>query len=201
MPKGSSSPASPAAATVAEVADWLGISTRRVKELRADGVLPGAPNEPYDLKACVRAYCSHIRPASGRAAAGGADGANALDQAKIAVLEEQRERLALLNEQIRGDAVQTSDLEAVIGAVLDGIRTRLLAHPRRVTPMIVGKGEAEVLELLTEEAHGICGDAAALQLVAAVKDRARRRASRGANDDAADAPDGAPSAPDAEPVG
>lgn len=201
MSKGSSSQAAPVPATVAEVADWLGVSSRRVRELRAEGVLPGAPNDPYDLKACVRAYCSHVRPASGRNAAGGADGANALDQAKIAVLEEQRERLALLNEQIRGDAVQTGDLEAVIGAVLDGIRTRVLAHPRRATPLLVGKGEAEILEILTEEAHGICGDAAAIQLVAAVKDRARRRASRGANGDEADAEDGAPASADPEPMG
>ena len=197
MSKGSASSQAPILGTAADVAGWLGISTRRVRELRADGVLPGEASDPYDLKACVRAYCGHVRPTAGRNAAGGADGANALDQAKIAVLEEQRIRLALLNDQTRGKTVLTDDLEAVVGAQLDAIRTLVLAMPRRATPLVVGKSEAEILDILEDEAHGICGDAAATQLVAAVKDRARRRASRMASTDEADdeIEPAAPSAP------
>lgn len=184
-------------ASVAEVADWLGLSGRRVKELRAEGVLPGGSGEAYDLKACVRAYCSHIRPASGRAAAGGAEGAGNLDQARIEVLNEQRDRLRMLNEQMRGDTVLAEDMENVVGAYADAVRAKVLGLPTRAAPLVLGVTSlAEVRDKLTELAHEACGDLAATEIVSAVHDRARRRAGRSEGSDANIPADGAAAATD-----
>lgn len=189
MPRGSSSHA-----TVAEVADWLGVSSRRVRELRADGVLPGEPNDPYDLKACVQAYCTHMRPAAGKAAGGGSEGGNALDAARVRLVTAQADAREMLNSQMRGEAVLTEDLEAVVGAVVDGVRAKALALPTRAAPLVLGLGSlAEVRDKLTELVHEVCGDLAATEIVPTVTDRARRRAGRSTDGDADISEAGAPS--------
>lgn len=168
-------------ATVAEVAEWLGLSDRRVKELCAAGVLP----KGYDLKACVHAYCRHIRPASGKSAAGGSDAAQTLDEARVRLTTAQADAREMLNAQMRGEAVLAGDLEAVVGAIVDGVRAKILALPTRAAPLVVGlTGLAEVRDKLTELAYEACGDLAATEVVASVADRAARRAGRGLDGDA-----------------
>ena len=179
-------------ATAAEVGDYIGLSDRRVKELRASGVLPGGKGEDYDIKACVRAYCAHIRPAAGRNAAGGSASASGLDQARIEVLNEQRDRLAMLNAQMRGETVLAEDVENVVGAYADAVRAKVLALPTRAAPLVLGLASlAEVRDKLTELAHDACGDLAAREIVSTVHDRARRRAGRSAGGDADIPQDGA----------
>lgn len=161
-------------ATVAEVADWLGLSDRRVKELRAAGVLPS-----YELRECVRSYCAHIRPASGKAAAGGSEAAASLDEARVRLLTAQADAREMLNEQMRGESVLAEDVETVVGAVVDGVRAKVLALPTKAAPVVVGLASlAEVRDKLTELVHEACGDLAGAQIVSAVTDRARRRAGR-----------------------
>jgi len=164
-------------ATVAEVADWIGLSTRRVKELRADGVLPGASGETYDLKACVTAYCAHIRPASGRSAAGGSDVAPDLDAARIRLLTAQAEGHEMKNAVTRGELIPTPDMETAIGALLDGMRARVLALPTRAAPLVVGLGGlAEVRDTLTGLVHEALTEIASNEFACAkVKDRAISR--------------------------
>ena len=175
----------PTEVSAAEVADWLQISTRRVRELRADKVLPGGPNDPYDLKACVQAYSAHNRPASGRNAAGGSASAETLDAARVRLINLQADAREMLNAQMRGEAVLAEDLEVVVGAIVDGIRARVLALPTRAAPVILGLDSlAEVRDKMTELVHEVCGSLAATELADSVKDRARRRAGRGADGDA-----------------
>lgn len=172
-------------ATAAEVADWLGMSSRRVKDLRAEGVLPGESGDAYDLKECVRAYCTHIRPSSGKNAAGGSEAGATLDDARIRLTNAQADARLMLNEQMRGEAVLAGDLEVVVGAVVDGVRAKWLALPTRAAPLVVGLfGLAEVRDKLTELVHEACGDLAATEIVAAVTHRAARRAGRGIDGDA-----------------
>jgi hypothetical protein len=187
MPKGSAS-----SATVAEVADWLGISSRRIRELRAEGVLPGGPNDPYDLRECVRAYCAHMRPAAGKAAAGGSDDAADLDRNRARESRLRGDKLELLNAQLRADLIPAPEMEAVVGTVFDGVRGKFLAVPSRAAPVLLGlKTAVSIQDKLTEIIHEVCGDLAATEAVATIKDRARRRAGRGAADDAADEEAGA----------
>ncbi len=122
--------------TAAEVAAWLGISTRRVKELRADGVLPGTSGAPYDLQACVLAYCTHMRPAKGRAAAGGSDAAMTFDEARIRLLNEQADAQAMKNAATRGELIPASYVLRVIETDYSRVRTRLLAIPTSNAPRL-----------------------------------------------------------------
>lgn len=188
--------------SAADLGRILGISERRVRELRDQGKIPGLPNGKFDPFEAGPAYCAMLRPASGRAAAGGSESAGGLDQARIEVLNEQRDRLRMLNAQMRGDTVLAGDMEDVVGAFADAVRAKVLALPTRAAPLVLGLVSlAEVREKLTELASEACGDLAATEIGATVHDRARRRAGRSSGGDADIPPDGSPSSADGQPVG
>lgn len=191
MPRVASEPI-PDGCSAGAIAQVLGVTERVVTARRQDGRLPKLADGRIDLHAVVRAGVNALA-----AAQSATTPMNPLDRARTEVLEQQRDRLALLNGQIRGESIQAADLEAVVGAMCDAVRQRVLALPTRATPRVIGKAEADVLEILTEEAHDACGELAATELVGATKDRARRRASRGASGDEDPAEAGASAKADA----
>jgi hypothetical protein len=183
--------------TVADIADWLGISTRRVAEMQAEGVLPKG-----DTKAAVRAYCAHIRPASGRAAAGGSDAAPDLDAARIRLTNAQADGHEMKNQILRGEMIPGSDLEIVAGGFVDGVRAKFLALPTRAAPLLVGLTSlSEVRDVLTGLVHEALADLAEQEIVSKTKDRARNRAGRSADGDSNLAADSPTTETDGKPVG
>jgi phage terminase Nu1 subunit (DNA packaging protein) len=121
--------------SAATLGDFLGVSERRVKQLRAAGVLPGAAGEPYELRACVRAYCGHLRPASGRAASGGASNLT-LNGARIELLAEQTKKLRLENDTEAGLLLPADAVRSAITRACLEVRNGLLALPSKLSPTL-----------------------------------------------------------------
>ena len=166
-------------AAVAEVADWIGISSRRVRELRSEGVLPGEAGDDYDLKACVRAYCSHIRPAAGKNAAGGSEGAADLDTARTGLITSQKRKIDLQIELLEATMIPSEEMESIVGAALDATRAKVLAVPAAFGPRLAATIDPQdAREILTKALHEALADLAEGEIIAAVKDRARRVAGR-----------------------
>ncbi len=194
MPKGSAAGFRLEALEVSanELGRVLGLSERRVRELRTEGVIPGLDKGRFNLAAAVAAYCAHLRPASGKAAAGGSEGGHALDAARVRLVTAQAVAREMLNDQLRGNSVQSEDLDLVVGGMIGAVRTKALAIPPIATGRLAGIIDpAEMQDVLTELVHDALTDLSRTEIVATVKDRARRRAGRGADDDAADGEAGA----------
>ena len=188
--------------TTAELASWLGISTRRVKELRADGRLPGGSGDPYHLKECVQAFCRAMRP--DKRGTPGEDGdLPPLDAAKLRVYAARADALEMLNDQMRGATVLADDMVIVVCALLEAVRAKMLAIPTKAAPVLVGvKVVADVRDRLTDLVHEALHEIADAEPVCdTVRTRARDRAGRAVavEEDLPD--DAAPAAPDGEPVG
>ncbi len=172
------------AVTVAELADWLGISGRRVRELRDEGVIPDDGGK-YRLGDAIPAYCAHMRPAAGKSARGGSDAAEDLDVNRARESRLRGDKLELLNAQLRADLIPADEMERAVGAIFDAVRARVLALPSRAAPLLVGARTAlAIQETLTELVHDACGDLAATEAVGAIKDSSRKRAGRRASGDA-----------------
>ena len=172
----------------------LGLSERRVRELRDQGVIPCEPGGKYRLGDAIPAYCAHIRPAAGKSAAGGSDAAEDLDANRARESRLRGDKLELVNAQLRAELVPAEEMEAAIGQAFDAVRGKVLALPSRAAPLLLGcKTALAMQDKLTELVHDACGDLAASEAVATVKDRTRRRASRGAGGDA-DAEEAGPAA-------
>jgi phage terminase Nu1 subunit (DNA packaging protein) len=149
----------PATLPAAALADLFGISERRVKQLRSDGVLPGMPGDPYETRECVRAYCAHLRPSSGRTASGGASTLT-LNEARLALLAEQTTKLRAENDLQATRVLLASEVQAAIAASCATVRNRLLAIPSEIAPQLfrlksVAEVHHRVQAAVTDALHGL----------------------------------------------
>lgn len=157
----------------------VGVSGRRITQLRDEGRIPGVDGGKFVLGDAIAAYCAAIRPASGSEAAGGSDVGNALDAARVRHVTAQAIARELLNDQLRGDAVLAEDLETVVGATFDAVRQRLLAIPVTAAARVIGlTNKVEIQEQVSLLVNEALAELAAVEVIGTIKDRARRRAGR-----------------------
>lgn len=162
--------------TAAGLGRALGITARRVRELREQGRIPSLPDGQYDLFAAAPAYCALLRPASGRGAVSGSAEAGELDSARIRLVTAQAQARELLNDQLRGEAVLTEDIEMVVGATFEAVRAKLLSVPVVAAARVVGMADrAGIQEQLMTLISNALADLATPEIVGSVKGRARHR--------------------------
>lgn len=183
MPKVASPPL-PETVTAGQMARILGVSERVVLGRKADGRLPVAENGQINLAAVVQAGVTALAAEQARGNAG-ADTAEDLDANRARESRLRGDKLELVNAQLRAELIPADEVEAALGQAFDAVRGKVLALPSRAAPLLLGRKTAlEMQDTLTELVHDACGDLAASEAVATVKDRTRRRAGRGAGGDA-----------------
>lgn len=122
------------------VAQWLGLTERRVRQLRDEGVISEAIPGFFDLRATVLKYISYIR--------GG--GMNDLNGERAGLTRAKREAAELENELKRKNVHRTEDIELGIKTLFFNMRSRILALPAKLSPVIADmKGnQAEIYDLI-----------------------------------------------------
>lgn len=187
-----------------DLADFFGVSAETVSALTKKGVVVRLGHGSYALRASTRAYVAHLREqAAGRAASDDEDGPPDLARERALLARAQREGQAMKNAVLRGELLPVDDVEAVVGAVLDATRAKMLALPTKLAPRCVGLvGLPEARDLLTGGVHDALDELSSTPVVvASAVDRARRRIGRRAAGDTLDEADASPAASDGEPVG
>ena len=175
--KASTSAVMHAAVSAAQLGAIVGVTARRITQLRDEGRIPALPGGRYRLGEAVAAYAAILRRAAGVETpgqdGGGVSGAD-LDAARVRLITAQAEAREMLNAQMRGEAILAEDLEAVAGALCDAVRAKVLALPTRAAPLVLGlKTLPEVRDVLTGLAHETLADLAAAAIVTTEEDRAR----------------------------
>ena len=123
-------------AKLAEIADHLGLSTTRVSQLKAAGILPDAPRGKLDLDACRHAYLEHLREvAAGR---GSKDGALDLVAERARLARAQAEKVERENKVAAGELFPAQEFRDTIDYVFTRVRQRILAVPSKIAPQLVG---------------------------------------------------------------
>lgn len=143
----------------AELADLLDLTSRRVRDLVTDGVIPrkGRGATAFDRRAAVRAYCAWIRDKASR-------GVTVMDELKAEKIRQAREaadKLALQNAAARRELVSSSEVESEWSNVLRDVRSMMLAVPSRcgaslshLTPHDVAAIDREIKSALEGLADG-----------------------------------------------
>jgi len=132
---------------VSTLANVFDLTTRRVQQLAADGIIPKAERGRYPLIAAVRAYLDHIRAAP-EIPAGNMDPAQ--ERAR-------KDRALAINTEIKNDIAigKVVSIEVVISltvAMLGRVRNKLLSLPTRVAPRAaILRSPSEVQALLAAE--------------------------------------------------
>jgi phage terminase Nu1 subunit (DNA packaging protein) len=114
------------------IAKLLDLSERRVQQLSREGVIPKATRGQYDLVGSVRGYVRYLRDQAAKAQAGAPDYAS--ERARF--IRARADLAEMEAEEKRGAVIAAEDVEAAWIAVLALLRTRLLALPDRLAPLV-----------------------------------------------------------------
>ena len=122
------------------VAEWLGVSERRVRQLRDEGVLWEARPGFYDLRAAVARYITYLRK-----------GSSDLNDERAALTKAKREAAEMEN-RVRREA---REIEAGLQTALLNIRSRFLALPAKLSGSLAAKGgnQVAIFDELKEAIH------------------------------------------------
>ena len=105
------------------VADWLGLTPRRVRQLRDEGVISEAAPGLYDLKSTVTRYISYLRK-----------GCKAdLNDERAMLTRAKRQAADMENDLRRGNLHTTEDIEKGLSAMCLNIRARLSSLPAKLS--------------------------------------------------------------------
>ena len=126
------------------VAEWLGVSERRVRHLRVDGVLWEARPGFYDLRAEVARYITYLRK-----------GSSDLNDERAALTKAKREAAEMENRVRRGELLEAREIEAGLQTALLNIRSRFLALPAKLSGSLAAKGgnQVAIFDELKEAIH------------------------------------------------
>lgn len=122
------------------VAQWIGVSERRVRQLRDEGAIQEARPGLYDLQATVGRYIQYL---------GGAGREN-LNEERRRLTAAKREAAEMENAQRRGELHSTADIEKGIQTMLLNVRSRFLILPAKLSPTLAAGqlAQAEIYDLL-----------------------------------------------------
>lgn len=113
------------------VAAWLGLTERRVRQLRDEGVISEKQPGLYDLQATVTKYIIFIRNGSGKIN---------LNDERAGLTRAKREAAEMENKVRMGELHRTQDIETGLKTVFLNIRGRFLALPAKLSPTLASMG-------------------------------------------------------------
>ncbi len=106
------------------VADWLAITSRRVRQLRDEGVLAEKAPGLYELQASVVRYISYLRRGCGN---------TNLNDERAMLTRAKREAADMENEVRRGNLHSTEELEKGLKAMCLNMRGRFSSLPAKLS--------------------------------------------------------------------
>lgn len=117
----------------AAMADLLGISQVRLKQLIDAGTITKEGHGKYNLRDCVRAYTAHLRKHAAQAGRPTTGGDNSdLAAEKLRHETAKADHAELKNAALRGELVPVSDVRAEWSGIATDLRASLMAVPARV---------------------------------------------------------------------
>lgn len=110
------------------IAEWLGLTERRVRQLRDEGIISEVRPGFYALRPTVTKYILYIRK-----------GSHDLNAERTALTRAKREAAQMENDIKRGELHRTEDIEKGIKTLLFNIRSKFLSLPAKLSPVLAAK--------------------------------------------------------------
>ncbi len=132
-----------------ELAHYLGISTRRIRDLRAEGLFKRAAGKVagYDLAECIQEYISYkVKAEAGRRAY--------VSKEEVQIKhEEVKRKISILKlRRMRRELHEAADVEEFLAEMLLRFRNRLLAVSPRVAMKVSGETDmSRLTDIIQQE--------------------------------------------------
>ncbi len=137
----------------------IGVSDRRVRQLAEEGILIRAAHGRYKLMESITNYILTIKVAMESGNMESADGELDLEEEKALHEKVKRHISELKLQTMRGELHKSGDVERVMTDMLVAMKTKLLAMPAKLAPVLVARHDIdfvrnavsrEVMEALNE---------------------------------------------------
>ena len=106
------------------IAGYLGLTERRIRQLRDEGILEEKRPGLYDLRGSIARYIAYI---------GGGIGKENLNAERAKLTKEKRLAAEMDNRVKRGELHSTEDIELALSTMLMNFRTKTLAIPAKLS--------------------------------------------------------------------
>mgnify|MGYP003154446415 CR=1 FL=1 len=127
------------------IASLLDISERRVTQLVNEGIIPKTDRGRYELFPVVQGYIKFLRERKlGRAVV-------SLDEARQRKLAAEAEMAEIELAKARADVVRVGDVAKQWETILGDVRTRFLALPTKLAPLVAVEDQQKTVEELIED--------------------------------------------------
>ena len=107
------------------IAGYLGLTERRIRQLRDEGILEEKRPGLYDLRGSIARYIAYL---------GGGVGKENLNAERARLTKEKRLAAEMDNRVKRGELHSTKDIELALSTMLMNFRTKTLAIPAKLSP-------------------------------------------------------------------
>lgn len=123
------------------VAKWLGLTERRIRQMRDAGIIRETKPGLYDMKPTVQAYLAYLRNNTGD-----------LNQQRAELTKTKKELAKLELDERKGDLHRTEDIERALTTMLMNFRTKVMSMPAKLAKTLAGMSDnAEIYDLLKKE--------------------------------------------------
>ncbi len=125
------------------VANALGLSEKRVKQLTEEGILEEVAPGYYGLKESIQSYIRYLQNKNGD------DGSTDVGKEKYLMTKAKREKIEAEVALIKGELHKASDIENAMGKILVAFKAKMLGLPHKVLPQIIAtQDKNEIVEIL-----------------------------------------------------
>ena len=153
-----------------ELADSFGVDERTISRWKGEGMPPPADGSEYDIEPIIKWWGEREIARRLTSSNGVALDLNA-ERARHS--KEQADKLEMENAKSRGLLMDAGAVAVLWSKIATAAKTRLLAIPSRVAPLLIGKKIAEIKDILETHAYecasAIAGDPLGESLETAAK--------------------------------
>jgi Holliday junction resolvase-like predicted endonuclease len=129
-----------------EVSEYLGLTPQRVCQLVKEGVVPRVGRGEYDLVAAFQGYIAYLRENSESEERMG------ISEAKQRKLAAEAQLAELTLEQEKKKLVRVDAIEEYWVGIVTAAKTKFLAMPNRLSPLLVGQEKIASVHKILQEA-------------------------------------------------
>lgn len=127
--------------TQAYCAKLMGISERRFRELRDEGVLPRT--DVYDIEVLLPIYCAHLRDVAMRRGAGSQ---TSMSEDEARLQKARADKAEMEAGEMRGTLVPVDQIASAMHSAVIIMKTRIGAVPAKAAPLVAGMKSIPAVE-------------------------------------------------------
>ena len=120
-----------------ELAEILGMTDSRIRQLERSGIISKIGRGKYDLKKAVQSYCKYLKASVEKQE--GLSEKDLLDRARCKKIE-------LEIQVLQGDLHRAEDVERVMNDMLGAYRSRCLSIPYKLAPQLVSITDISIIQ-------------------------------------------------------